>query len=62
MEVKRDYKREWKKEKETKTSRLVKIDKELYEKLDKKLKEEGKSFTGLVIDAVLKYLYEDEKK
>lgn len=62
MKVKRDYKREWEKEKETRTSRLVKIDKELYEKLDKKLKEEGKSFTGLVIDAVLKYLYEDEKK
>ena len=62
MDTKRDYKKEWEKEKETKTSRLVKIDKELYEELDKKLKSEGKTFTGLVIDAILKYLYEDDKK
>ena len=62
MDTKRDYKKEWEKEKETKTSRLVKIDKELYEELDKKLKEEGKTFTGLVIDAILKYLYKDDEK
>ena len=62
MNMKRDYKKEWEKEKETRTSRLVKIDKELYEKLDKKLKEERKSFTGLVIDAILEYLDEDDKK
>lgn len=62
MDTKRDYKKEWEKEKETKTSRLVKIDKELYEELDKKLKAEGKTFTGLVIDAILKYLYGDNKK
>ena len=61
MDTKRDYKKEWEKEKETKTSRLVKIDKELYEELDKKLKAEGKTFTWLVIDAILKYLYEGEK-
>lgn len=61
MEVKRDYKKEWEKEKETKTSRLVKIDKELFEKLDKKLKEDGKTFTGLVMDAIENYLNEDEK-
>lgn len=60
-EVKRDYKKEWEKEKETKTSRLVKIDKELWEELDKKLKEENKTFTGLVIDAILKYLYDNKK-
>ena len=62
MDTKRDYKKEWEKEKETKTSRLVKIDKELYEELDKKLKSEGMTFTGLVIDAILKYLYGDNKK
>ena len=62
MEVKRDYKKEWEKEKETKTSRLVKIDKELWEDLDKKLKAENKTFTGLVHDAILKYLYEENEK
>lgn len=56
MEVKRNYKKEWEKEKETKTSRLVKIDKELWEELDKKLKEDSRTFTGLVIDAIFKYL------
>ena len=47
---------------ETKTSRLVKIDKELWEDLDKKLKAENKTFTGLVHDAILKYLYGDDNK
>lgn len=62
MEIKRDYKKEWEKEKETKTSRLVKIDKELWEELDAKLKVENKTFTGLVHDAILKYLYEGKEK
>jgi len=62
MEVKRDYKKEWEKEKETKTSRLVKIDKELWEELDVKLKAENKTFTGLVHDAILKYLYGENEK
>lgn len=62
MEVKRDYKKEWEKEKETKTSRLVKIDKELWEELDTKLKAENKTFTGLVHDAILKYLYGENEK
>ena len=62
MEVKRDYKKEWEKEKETKTSRLVKIDKELWEDLDAKLKAENKTFTGLVHDAILKYLYGKNEK
>lgn len=62
MEPKRNYKKEWEKEKETKTSRLIKIDKDLWEKLDKKLKEENKTFTGLVTEGILKYLYEDESK
>lgn len=61
MEIKRNYKKEWEKEKETKTSRLVKIDKDLWEELDKKLKEDNKTFTGLVTDAILKYLYENKK-
>ena len=63
MKPKRNYKKEWEKEKETKTSRLVKIDKDLWEKLDKKLKkDEKRTFTGLVTEAILKYLYEDETK
>ncbi len=61
MEIKRNYKKEWEKEKETKTSRLVKIDKDLWEELDKKLKEDNKTFTGLVTDAILKYLYDNKK-
>ncbi len=60
-EVKRDYKKEWEKEKETKTSRLIKIDKDLWEKLDKKLKEENKTFTGIVTEAILRYLYEEKE-
>lgn len=61
MESKRNYKKEWEKEKETKTSRLVKIDKDLWERLDKKLKKDNRTFTGLVTDAILKYLYEEKE-
>lgn len=60
MEIKRNYKKEWEKEKETKISKLVKIDKKLYEDLSKKLKEENKTFSGLVNEAILEYLH-DEK-
>lgn len=59
-EEKRNYKKEWEKEKETKTSRLIKIDKALWKELDKKLKDENKSFTGLVTDAILKYLHKEK--
>lgn len=60
MEIKRNYKKEWEKEKETKISKLVKIDKRLYEDLSKKLKEENKTFSGLINEAILEYLH-DEK-
>ena len=60
-EIKRDYRKEWEKEKETKTSRLIKIDKDLCKELDKKLKDENKSFTGLVTEAILKYLHEEKE-
>ena len=56
-EIKRDYKKEWEKE----TSRLIKIDKDLWKELDKKLKDENKSFTGLVTEAILKYLHEEKE-
>ncbi len=59
--MERNYKKEWEKEKETKTTRLVKIDKEIFDKLSKKLKEENKTFSGLVNEAILKYLYREEK-
>ncbi len=62
MDMKRNYKKEWEKEKETKTTRLVKIDREIFEKLSKKLKEDNKTFAGLVNEAILKYLYDDNKK
>ena len=60
MEVKRNYKKEWEREKETKTSRLIKIDKKLWEELNTKLKAENKTFSGLVHEAIFRYL--DEKK
>ena len=44
-----------------KTSRLIKIDKDLWKELDKKLKDENKSFTGLVTEAILKYLHEEKE-
>ena len=34
----RDYKKEWEKEKETKVTRLIKIDKELFTEFSEKLK------------------------
>ena len=40
-EFKRNYKAEWQKEKETKTSRLLKINKKLNEELSQKLKEDN---------------------
>lgn len=54
--MKRDYKKEWEKEKETKVTKLVKIDKELFEELAKKLKEDNRTFTSLIIETIREYL------
>lgn len=52
----RDYKREWEKEKETKVTRLVKIDKKIFEELKIKLNTDNKSFNGFVNEQIQKYL------
>lgn len=55
-EIKRNYKREWEKEKETKTSRLLKIDKKLNEKFSNKLDEDDISYSQFVHTCIHKYL------
>lgn len=54
MDNKRNYKKEW--EKETKTIKLVKIDKELYKKLEIKLKADNKTFASFVKESILRYV------
>lgn len=60
-EFKRNYKKEWEKEKETKVTRLIKFDKKIFEKFSNQLKKDNKTINGFVIDCVLKYLYEKNK-
>lgn len=52
----RNYKKEWKKEKESKVSRLIKIDKDIFEEFKNKLDLEGKSINGFVNEQIKKYL------
>ena len=52
----RDYKKEWKKEKETKITRLIKIDKKIFEEFKNKLDSENKTLNGFVNEQILKYL------
>lgn len=58
-EFKRDYKAEWLKEKETKTSRLLKIDKELNKQLSEKLQQDNLSYSQFVHICIDKYLKGD---
>lgn len=55
-EFKRDYKAEWQKEKETKTSRLLKIDKELNKKFSDKLKNDDITYSQFVHTCIHMYL------
>lgn len=55
-ELKRDYKSEWKKEKETKTSRLLKIDKNLNKVFSYKLKQDNLTYSEFVHMCIKKYL------
>lgn len=55
-ELKRDYKAEWEKEKETKTSRLLKIDKQLNENFSNKLKSDNITYSQFVHTCIDKYL------
>lgn len=56
MEYKRNYKEEWKKEKETKTSRLLKIEKNLNSQLTEKLKQDNISYSQFVHICIDMYL------
>ncbi len=56
----RDYKKEWEKEKETKITRLIKIDKEIYLKFRYKLECENKTLNGYINEQILKYINEKE--
>lgn len=56
--MERNYKKEWEKEKESKTTRLIKIDKELFEEFKKKLEEDNKTINGFVNEQIKKYLKE----
>ena len=60
-EFKRDYKKEWEKEKETKVTRLIKFDKQLFEDFSEQLKKDNKTINGFVIEKVLEYLNEKNK-
>ena len=53
---KRDYKSEWEEEKETKTSRLLKIDKKLNNDFTEKLKKDNISYSQFVHSCIYKYL------
>ena len=56
MEYQRNYKEEWKKEKETKTSRLLKIEKNLNSQLTEKLKQDNISYSQFVHICIDMYL------
>lgn len=65
--MKRDYKKEYEKEKETKVIKTIKLDKKLYNSLKLKLNNQNKTFTSLVNDCINNYLgcskmNEEEKK
>ena len=56
---KRNYKKEYEKEKESKVSRLIKIDKSIFEELKNKLDADKKTLNGFVNEQILKYLKKD---
>ena len=53
--IMRNYSKEYEKEKESKTTRLVKIEKQLSKELSEKLKKENKTFNGFVLEKVKEY-------
>ena len=54
--MERNYQKEQAKEKESKTTRLIKIDKELFEKFKKKLEKDNKTINGFINEQIKKYL------
>ena len=55
-ETKRNYKKEWEKEKETKVTRLIKVEKELFMEFSEKLKKENLTINGFVNAEIKKFL------
>ena len=58
-ENKRNYKKEWKKEKESKTSRLLKIDINLNKNFSEKLKKDNITYSQFVHTCIIRYLNGD---
>lgn len=54
--MKRDYKKEYAQEKQTKVIKTIKLDKNLYNSLKLKLNNQNKTFTSLVIDKIKEFL------
>lgn len=54
--MKRDYKKEYEKEKETKVTKTIKLDKKLYNNLKLKLNNQNKTFSNFIKDSINKYL------
>lgn len=52
----RDYKKEYSKEKETKVTKTIKLDKKLYNNLKLKLNNQNKTFSSFIKDSINKYL------
>ena len=55
-DFKRNYKAEWEKEKETKTSRLLKIDRNVNNDFSEKLKKDGITYSQFVHTCIIRYL------
>lgn len=54
--MKRNYKKEYEKEKQSKVVKTIKLDKKLYNNLKLKLKNQNKTFTSLVNDKIIEFL------
>lgn len=52
----RDYQKEWNKEKESKVTRLIKIDKELFEEFKSQLEKDKETINGFVTKQIKLYL------
>ena len=54
--MKRDYKKEYEKEKQSKVTKTIKLDKKLYNNLKLKLNNQNKTFSSFIKDSINKYL------
>lgn len=54
--MKRNYKKEYEKEKQTKIIKSIKLDKKLYNNLKLKLNIQNKTFSSFIKDSIINYL------